>query len=129
MCLLTVQTEPKILRKDLTVYKLIEFADGNLRPMYYSGTDFIYIKNTIHETEIKISADTSAHDFKAQLFYCRVNGVVSYGQGFHFCRNKKRVDKRMEGYLYRCIIPAGSEVYFDKTGLGITNKIIVIEHV
>jgi hypothetical protein len=57
-------------------------------------------------------------------------GLVAYGRGFHFIRTIDRADDlRYAIDIYKCTIPAGAEIYYDATGLGVTNKIIINESI
>jgi hypothetical protein len=58
----------------------------------------------------------------------RENGIEVYSDGFHFfINNDHRTAVRCYdvGKFVKCTIPAGSEIYFDETGLGITNQLII----
>lgn len=49
--------------------------------------------------------------------------IMSYGQGFHFATTRDRIKPLDGSIVERFVVPAGSEVYFDNTGLGIASAI------
>ena len=59
--------------------------------------------------------------------------VVVCNEGFHFYTDLPRIMKIIENFysfpkkyhIMACTVPKGSEVYYDETGLGVANKIII----
>ncbi len=141
MCLITKQEEPIILKEDLIVYKVLRRRNGSLAP-YSMGREFEYEVGQTHKTDIKVSIGKSiVADFEAwgaieaveekELENCTESdlldklpslGYKSFGPGFHFMTSKKRANE-YPGVLVRCTIPAGSEVHYDMSGLGVANQI------
>lgn len=57
--------------------------------------------------------------------------LFAYGQGFHSIvgreNTKRKAKKWSSRRIVKCIVPKGSEVYYDETGLCVSNQIIVKE--
>lgn len=138
MCLITEQKEPIILKEDLIVYKVLR--PDLESPMQY----FNYILGRFYEFGIMPSKNPMWPDSVASEYYGKDNiqtkspyntitkGLYAYGEGLHFITSKERAYVYTEGIygqmvIVKCLIPAGAEVYYDKTGLGVTNKLKVIE--
>lgn len=141
MCLITKQKEPIITTRDIIGYKVLE---GNLESIFNS---FEYTLNKLYKTEIRRSNDYSHATRKTGNWLLSIIGgpysshkeslidlgFVSYGAGFHFCANKECLSDHLSEYLHggeikvKCIIPKGSEVYYDGVGNAVTNSIKVVE--
>ena len=140
MCLITKQSEPIILREDLKVYKILLFRHG--KNALSSFQRFEYELGKLYNTKIERSEDIFAYDDIANKKY--YNGtrsldtrnifyrdsLNSYGAGFHFIKTLKRCNRKElyeDECIYKCIIPKGSEVYFDETDLGVADQIIILK--
>lgn len=143
MCLITKQKEPKILKADKYVVKLMAISpyDGVWVTPYQR---FAYIKGEINKTSIEKSYDATLFCEVDQAIFiklvgCRVadfllhvdsgqSDYVAYDQGFHSI-DKSKAAMYIE-YLdhhtpFVFKIPKGSEVYVNKdTGLIVSNQII-----
>lgn len=146
MCLVVKKgTRSKKLTEDIYVWKQVGAfiaSDGTASAVYYS---FLYSPMKLNECAIKKSDelaichyDTEAiHCLKKQLGYLPNESVSiftlrsqidQYSEGFHFAINKTRLmdapyhNNRCQIKRFR--IPAGSTVIYDKSGLGVTDKII-----
>jgi hypothetical protein len=150
MCLITNQTEPIILEKDLFVYKFCKKENNKIKPYFYDKSKLIYKKNVLNIENIKNSSD----DYRRTEFFDRTaknylfensnpsiydlesmiesNKLKSISSGFHFIASKQRI-KLCNNYehlkVYTFIIPKGSEVYFDASELGVTNKIMYVSKI
>ena len=141
MCLITNQKEPEILKEDLIVYKVLHENLGS--PIQ----GFKYSKNTLYENEIEESKYPSFADIESQNFYGKgglsmqalleMHDLKSFGKGFHSVTTEKRaLSYKNQIYsmshkynVFSCIIPEGSEIYRDATGLIISNKLIIKERI
>lgn len=141
MCLITNQKEPEILKEDLIVYKVLHENLGS--PIQR----FKYSKNTLYENEIEESKYPSFADNESQNFYNKrdlsmqkmleIHDLKAFGKGFHSVTTEKRalnyknqiytIDPKYN--VFSCIIPKGSEIYRDATGLIISNKLIIKERI
>lgn len=135
MCLITKQKKPIILEQDIIVYKkMMCIVVGYASSVYHA---FEYKIGKLYTTTITNSqrgryADATTSDFYEEYFISIEDSeikfdekVIVYNEGFHFYTTKERANKSRNGELWECIIPAGSEVYYDETGLGVTNQIII----
>jgi hypothetical protein len=148
MCLITRQTTPIILEEDLTVYKLVSVwrtsKSYNIFHSYIQG--FSYEKKVLYKTTIKRSEYPKWSDKKASKDYGFGNAknlsqlkhleelqkedLVGYDRGFHSYLKRRGLLKRSSyglksDRIVECIIPKGSEVYYDESGLCISNQITV----
>ena len=133
MCLITEQKRVKILRKDLTVYK--RFYDGGvLRPWSLSYRDkFVYTVGVVHKQPLCVNNIYGGHhDLLAQNAYhsARYENFTNVHDGFHSALKLKRLGVCQHYYIdYVCVIPKGSKVFKDKTGLIVSNQIILKEKI
>ena len=147
MCLITEQTEPIVLKEDLIVYKTLRIP-LETRNFKSVTTGFIYDLNRLYETRIKESITPKYYDDEAwcknidsdelkEQFFClntheaevrlfQELGMKVYGSGFHSYKTLKRANESWSGDgIFECTIPAGSEIYEDKSNLIVSNKIII----
>ena len=137
MCLITRQTEPFIAEQDITVYKGVQ---ANRFSIVYFNKDVKYTDGATIKAEIKESLGDSDRDilaadstasmhYKTGLYTFRggnqTHGLKAYGAGIHVYMNLARASWACSTVL-KCIIPAGTAYYIDETGLGITEKLVVI---
>jgi hypothetical protein len=135
MRLITKQKKPVILEKDLIVYKQMEVVNGEVRSYYMN---FSWTLNVLYKTEIELSRDCTWADGIVGNYYgfenltCREDlesyiheNFVIFSEGYHFYQTIKRFESYKPEHIFKCTIPKGSEVYYDETGLGIANQIII----
>jgi hypothetical protein len=141
MCLITKQKEPIILTEPLIVYKVMNDYSGQIKPAYHCVGGFQYKINKLNTTKIapselnmyfdhNVGYEYDLNDIDSLPDQLEKLKIFAYGAGFHFATNTDRLNNcNYSECMYECIIPAGSEVYYDKTGLGITNQIIVTKKI
>jgi len=136
MCLITEQTEPIILEKDLIVFKTVRNSNGCITPVHI--LNFVYmqgVKNPIVKLvptkELGMFADTPSqmhykHKFISARSWDFVEGLVSISEGYHSFQSLERLYATFWRGLVSAqfTIPAGSEIYYDATGLIVSNQII-----
>lgn len=132
MCLITAQKEAIILTEDLIVYK--SFSD-NLWALYQN---FQYEINKLYKTTLtfdngkynpcfdSIAARHLEIMYNPQWYTISLFniGLIAVVEGFHSAATEDRLGRRTN--IRRCLIPAGSEVFYDETGLIVSNQIIVL---
>ena len=144
MCLITKQKEPIILKEDLVVYKVLD------KDLKSAMQEFQYAFNTLYEAEIEESENPCFAGSYDRKYYGKglilLNLVgpntitdksfIAYGRGIHFASSIERANIYKNEIYYgarfvivECLIPAGSEVYYDETGLGITNQLTVVKKI
>ena len=141
MCLLTYQKEPIILKEDKVVWKVMkEEIAGKILAWF---NNFYYTLNKLCKQPINIGDTVEAFDdpqFEMYIdeidlkTYILKENVISIDKGFHAFTDKVLARKyapigSTNRFLYKCIIPAGSEYYEDETGLCVSNQIIIVEKV
>jgi hypothetical protein len=133
MCLITQQEKPFIARKPLIVYKFVRINQfGFLKGLFYP---FSYQLNTTYETLITQGHDIYGFfDLIASEKYNNRTGkkLISYESGFHTISefrlkkmDKPKLTEPEKIVLVECTIPKGSTYYRDKTGLLVSNQIII----
>lgn len=144
MCLITPITNPFVLDKDYYVFKEI-YANSegtHAESIYQSG--FTYKKGEILKTEFGFTTCYSIYDEQAHLRNLPndfsdpdvlramvVDGSIkSIAAGFHFAVNMRRIELRRRSVMPNIslemalfMVPAGSTVYIDNSGLGVANGI------
>ena len=138
MCLVTTQRKAKITKKDLVVFKGVREFDGEIRSLYHG---FRYEENIPYARALKIERNpvevvtvfddiaTTKYkpwkrDYEKSTKKAMNKIVTEISCGFHACLTKERVTDK--DYIIReFIIPKGSEVYYDATGLIVSNQIIL----
>ena len=130
MCLVTFQKKAKITKKDLVVYKSIQLLQDGTFNSIYNG--FNWEKGILYKTNLgiyeRIAGKTIVYDSIAAEIYntnCKVENRIAneISEGFHACLTKERVNENFDKYPCReFIIPKGSEVFYDKTGLIVSNQ-------
>jgi len=131
MCTI-VKKEYKITDKDMVVYKGL--TAGMIAPVYY----FKYSPHVTYESPInqELQDDWSTADIVAENSL-RDNDynpdkphrdLICLGEGFHSCTTMERaIELNYSTCVFRCVIPEGSIVYEDFSGLLVSNKIIIKE--
>lgn len=141
MCLITKQKEPIILKEDLKVYKLLGYE---IEPGVYNAwnpalTKTRYSEGQTYKSDIKESEPGSEaifdgkaaevvglDDYGRMSDFMHETDYIAYGPGRHFATTLKRLQPLnlfTKNPVAECTIPAGAEVYYDKSGLGVTNII------
>ena len=137
MCLVTLQRKPKITKKDMVVWKRGSFSDDNRR-FYSFYRDYTWESNKIVKVklryEIKSYSKSEKFDGIVENKYCDVNRYnlifTEISVGFHASLTRKRLlgvyndetDFNKKLHLQKFIIPAGSEVFTDRSGLIVSNQ-------
>jgi hypothetical protein len=143
MCLITKQKKPIKIKKDMTVYKKVNYINDKFTSEHNS---FNWELNHLYSTELKPSKNIKMHDefvyekYKLDEIEYNYNeadkqsilnskGLISIGSGFHSVNNINRFIYGLYGknVYVKCIIPKGSLIYKDKTGLIVSNQIIMKE--
>ena len=128
MCLVTKQRKAKIAKKDIVCYKLL--ADY-LSSIYFACS---YRKGVLMRTDLQVHKavkgdmnecfDNSCY----KLYYPYTGQTNIISQGFHAALSVKRL-KGKGWSIYEFLIPAGSEYFIDKTGLIVSNQIILVNDI
>ena len=121
MCLVTNTPIPTILDKDLVVYKVLYKLGNRIYSIYQ---DYRYdIGKIYHDEEIGIVPNI----IRGQK---TPNGYCIY-EAYHACttldRANEHLDTEMKYHIYKCIIPKGSKVFFDKDCDDIASDTIIIK--
>ena len=133
MCLITEQKRAKRIKEDMIVYKILTLDGSVLRSKYM--WNFIYEIGKEYKTKITkqpynnhILFDTYV---SSHYFYEAINENYLYAveKGFHSCLQKERAafHKIKDDKVFKCIVPKGSLVFKDATGLIVSNRIIIQE--
>ena len=130
MCLVTRQRKPKILKKDLKVYKLLK--EGNFSPF----NSFRWNKTNLYKTMFCIQKgngkDMCFADGKSKDKYFSLSQCTEISEGFHACVTMERAEELKIGVSWiictinEFLIPKGSEVYYDCTGLVVANQMMML---
>ena len=132
MCLVVKKyAKKKTAVEDIVVYKALRISPFNnkeLSSIYYGR--FIYKFNTLYKTKIEETFDIQFFDDISVDYYSKfdVNTLRSYGSGFHSAISLERLRNTFYS-KYKCIIPKGSKYIVDRTGLVISDQIIIIEKI
>ena len=132
MCLVTKQRKAKIAKKDITCYKHLRRFDLTTTYQFY-----VYNVGRLDKTHLSFGrnnhwclADEAAMNFYWKASRKRVLTEVIHG--FHAYLSIDRAQAVMcegnEG-LYEFLIPAGSEYFTDKTGLIVSNQIMLVNDI
>ena len=134
MCLITKQKKPIITKKDLIVYKTLcqDYSATNFRFSYILGV--LYFQKLVYDNEPKTYMGEKVmkeYGFNHRDFETICKNLTNVHDGFHFYRTKKRAleHKNRDEIIVSCFIPKGSEVFYDKTKLGVTNQIKIIDKI
>jgi hypothetical protein len=135
MCLITQQKEPTILTEDLTVYK--DCIRVNIFTAKAVLQNFVYTRGKTEETVMEYEKGfVFPFDLVVSSFYAKYDkpeyeeseseSLISVNVGFHFALYPGRFEKKhpfLATQLAEFFVPKGSKVYFDETGLGVSDKI------
>ena len=132
MCLITNWKSPRMAKKDIVVFKNFdcEFEDGLLSP--YRG--HVYQRYELNITNMVADNKFCSYMGNAILdaypdFASDNNPYTHVHEGFHAFTNLDYSSIYRLGLTTKCIIPKGSLYYKDKTGLIVSNQIIIGEDV
>lgn len=144
MCLITQYKTPQILENDLIVYKEMKYYDSYKNPLSSYHQGFTYELNKLYSTTITFGSGTpiswQSYDIKsANAITSFLKGRITDGQmvedvliciveGFHFFFTPERIPNHSYSHVRKiveCTVPAGSIIYKDSTGLGVSNQIIL----
>ena len=137
MCLVTEQKRVKILKEDLIVYKVVYPSVNDLDHVKAIHMGFRYTIGKLYEQKLRIDnipdsyADAVVGDHYKFWgdFHNIASKMTNVHNGFHFYCSINRAQKSLlyRTILVKCTVPKGSRVYFDATGLGAANQIIINE--
>lgn len=121
MCLVTNTSIPTILDKDLVVYKVLYKLGSRIYSIYQ---DHRYdIGKIYHDDEIGMGPN----HIMGQIIpneYCVF-------EAYHACttleRAKAHLDAAIRYHIYKCVIPKGSKIFFDRDCNEIASDTIIIK--
>lgn len=122
MCLVTNTPIPTILDKDLVVYKVLyKLGSRNIYSIYQ---DYRYdIGKIYHDEEIGIEP--------SRILRQEIPNEYCVFEAYHACttleRTKVHLDAAVRCHIYKCIIPKGSKVFFDRACDDIASDTIIIK--
>jgi hypothetical protein len=121
MCLVTNTPIPTILDKDLVVYKVLYKLGSRIYSIYQ---DYKYdVGKIYYEEEIGIEPNNIMGQ-KTPDGYCVY-------EAYHACTTLDRANDHIgevrEYRIYKCIIPKGSKVFFDRDCDDIASDTIIIK--
>ena len=119
MCLITNTSIPTILDKDLVVYKVLYKSRNSIYSIY---RDYRYdIGKIYHDEEIDIEP-SYIKGYKIPDGYCVF-------KAYHACTTLERANDHLGigHYIYKCVIPKGSKVFFDRSIDDIASDTIIIK--
>lgn len=133
MCLITRQKKPRITKRDRIVYKYVHIdPDGSIWSYFIPG--FKWRNGRVRQHKLGISSNTplGSHKFDgivaaAYMKYLDKK-VTVVSTGFHAATTKKRLTvTRNDAPIRKFLIPKGSEIFTDITGLIVSNKMRLID--
>lgn len=119
MCLVTNTPIPTILDKDLVVYKVLYKLGSRIYSRYQ---DYRYdIGKIYHDEEIGITP--------GEILGQKIPDEYCVYEAYHACTTIKGAnDHLITGHrIYKCIIPKGSKVFFDRDCDDIASDTIIIK--
>jgi len=133
MCLVTYQKEPIQLDKDLIVWKevCVNPDTNETESVFFK---FFWEKGVLHETELNKTEDLDYYDDTVGNHYdilCREDNIrnarlIRIGGGFHAFCSEERIPDISYKTIKRFLIPKGSLVYYDETGLIVSNQMMLL---
>lgn len=129
MCLVTQQQKPRITTEDMIVWKILT---KSLMSVFF---DFTWERGELYRTEIVILDPSCSFEYYNGTAYdyyeeCDKVTLIQIAQGFHAFTDEEVVDAEISGLNRRvkakCLIPAGSEVFEDATGLIVSNQMMLL---
>lgn len=121
MCLLTNTPIPTILDKDLVVYKVLYKLGSRIYSIYQ---DYRYdIGKIYHNEEIGVEP--------SYIMWEEMPDEYCVYEAYHACttldRANDHLDKVKKYRIYKCIIPKGSKVFFDRYCDDVASDTIIIK--
>lgn len=132
MCLITEQSEAIVLDKAKTVYKA-------LRRDLHSPCqeEFLWEPNKLYtqrlypkriDTRKEYKGDYTFADSRCMKVYDHKGIFTCISIGFHSAKTRSRVTNLYSfTEIHRFRIPAGAKVFYDSTGLIVSNKIMLVK--
>ena len=141
MCLVTKQRKAKIAKKDITCYKQLGYGlvSRYMKYRYYVGvvvTRPLHVEFNINDwfpldqivsNEYGEVKDGYRYSEREKLIRTKRANEVS--SGLHASLTTDRLEENVEHGLYEFLIPAGSEYFTDKTGLIVSNQIMLVNDI
>ena len=146
MCLITNQQEPKVLKKDLIVYKKV--IEKITKPLTFSSSIqfFEWIPGVIYKSKLrkvpkhKRNECLGFDDIVYNAYYKREYGdyfnyifkskkTIAIDLGFHAALSRKRLEINYfttNKNIYKFLIPKGSLYYKDSTGLIVADTMMML---
>lgn len=133
MCLITEQKVALIAENDIKCFKKVIIIKDSITSVYYN---FKWSYNKVFKTKLvvkNIKNDSKARyydhvsqDYYTNLFPSELLQCIS--EGFHSFLNIRSVWKYepLGTTIVQAIIPKGSEYFIDKTGLIVSNQLIIL---
>lgn len=136
MCLIVrKETEITVLEKDLVVFKKVRIFSNDIRAIHFPKK---YIITRLNEeiflkfVDVKeaIFANQKATNYYEYHFgenWKESNKLKAIQEGYHFYTDIHDVSSSLFSvwFIAECTIPAGSQICFDETGLGVASNIII----
>lgn len=135
MCLITEQIEPFIAQENIEIRKLCKIINNEIYN-YFDSWFFKYELNILYKTDMVANnipensfdlAVDGAYNLTRKFFREEASKLTNVHEGFHSilkdCESRNWLFRRktyVEG-----IVPKGSLYYLDKTGLIVSNQIIL----
>lgn len=119
MCLVTNTPIPTILDKDLVVYKVLYKLGSRIYSIYQ---DHRYdIGKIYHDEEIGIEPNC--------IMGQEIPNEYSVFEAYHACTTLERANDHLGAgdHIYKCVIPKGSKVFFDRDCDDIASDTIIIK--
>ena len=131
MCLITRQKKAKILKKDLIIFKTVNVYNDVIQSVCQSH--FKWIANKLEKVNLNIKSvhntkDRFYTDEGTQKIYEKLSQCVSISEGFHAALTPDRPICIEWDYVEvkEFLIPAGSEVFYNATGLIVSNQMMML---
>lgn len=133
MCLITRQKKPRITKRDRIVYKYVHIdPDGSIWSYFITG--FEWRNGRVRQQKLGISSTTplASHKFDAIVATAYLKHldkkVTVVSTGLHAATTKKRLTaNKNHAPIRKFLIPKGSEIFTDITGLIVSNKMMLID--
>jgi len=138
MCLITEKL-PEILKEDLIVYKLLKDDLTSIFKGYRYTLGVTYGKQELiadveseyffADSEVSRYYSNNEDPEYVRMYLSRFN-LHGYARGYHFYTTKERARKSIYNCysLVECIVPKGSTVVYDSTGLGVASQIKITKN-
>ena len=125
MCLVTIQIKPKIMKKDLIVWKEIRVDYEDKNTVYSIYYQFKWVRGVLYEKDIIktrccLWGQAEKYDYDVILAYPNITGkFTEVSEGFHACKQRGRATA-----YYKFLIPKGALYFEDKSRLIVSNKMM-----